>query len=178
VLARINLEDIKAPRLLHASRRSARERMGPSPVFHRRPNTASGHRWSGLRRTNALRVVGKKFEDIRSSPPADGLPGIACLKTWLLKLGVKPRERMAFAISRPCLVKVPERGIMNTSEAALRATQQPAHLDDVIDGADLFLSCLSWPRRMTQDMVRQGWRKRRLFFALAKPDGRNLACSL
>ena len=80
----INLEDIKAPDCFIVEK-ICRERMG-IPVFHDDQHGTAIV--VGAAATNALRVAGKRFEDIKIVSTGGGAAGIACLN-MLLKLGVK-----------------------------------------------------------------------------------------
>ena len=80
----INLEDIKAPECFIVEK-LCREKMN-IPVFHDDQHGTAIV--VGAAATNALRVVGKTFEDIKIVSTGGGAAGIACLN-MLLKLGVK-----------------------------------------------------------------------------------------
>ena len=80
----INLEDIKAPDCFIVER-LCRERM-KIPVFHDDQHGTAIV--VGAAATNALRVAGKRFEDVKIVSTGGGAAGIACLN-MLLKLGAK-----------------------------------------------------------------------------------------
>jgi malate dehydrogenase (oxaloacetate-decarboxylating)(NADP+) len=80
----INLEDIKAPDCFIVER-ICRERMN-IPVFHDDQHGTAIV--VGAAATNALRIAGKRFEDIKVVSTGGGAAGIACLN-MLLKLGVR-----------------------------------------------------------------------------------------
>ena len=80
----INLEDIKAPDCFIVEQ-ICRERMN-IPVFHDDQHGTAIV--VGAAATNALRVAGKQFADIKIVSTGGGAAGIACLN-MLLKLGVK-----------------------------------------------------------------------------------------
>ena len=80
----INLEDIKAPDCFVVER-LCRERMN-IPVFHDDQHGTAIV--VGAAATNALRVAGKSFEDIKIVSTGGGAAGIACLN-MLVKLGAK-----------------------------------------------------------------------------------------
>ena len=92
----INLEDIKAPDCFIVER-ICRERMN-IPVFHDDQHGTAIV--VGAAATNALRVAGKRFEDIKIVSTGGGAAGIACLN-MLLKLGREARERLALRPPRP-----------------------------------------------------------------------------
>ena len=78
----INLEDIKAPDCFIVEK-LCRERMN-IPVFHDDQHGTAIV--VGAAATNALRVAGKRFEDIKIVSTGGGAAGIACLN-MLVKLG-------------------------------------------------------------------------------------------
>ena len=80
----VNLEDIKAPDCFVVEKR-CRERMN-IPVFHDDQHGTAIV--VGAAATNALRIAGKRFEDIKVVSTGGGAAGIACLN-MLLKLGVR-----------------------------------------------------------------------------------------
>ena len=156
----INLEDIKAPDCFIVEK-LCRERMN-IPVFHDDQHGTAIV--VGAAATNALRVAGKKFEDIKVVSTGGGAAGIACL-TMLLKLGVK-RENV-FLCDLAGLVHEGRAEEMTPQKATFAQPGGPRQLADVIDGADLFLG-LSGPGVLTQDMV-QRMAKDPIIFALANP---------
>ncbi|NBB97198.1 MAG: NADP-dependent malic enzyme [Alphaproteobacteria bacterium] len=156
----INLEDIKAPDCFIVER-ICRERMG-IPVFHDDQHGTAIV--VGAAATNALRVAGKRFEDIKIVSTGGGAAGIACLN-MLLKLGVK-RENV-FLCDIHGLVHAGREVDMTPQKAAYAQDTDARRLDDVIDGADLFLG-LSGPGALTADHVAR-MAKRPIIFALANP---------
>jgi malate dehydrogenase (oxaloacetate-decarboxylating)(NADP+) len=156
----INLEDIKAPDCFIVEK-LCRERMG-IPVFHDDQHGTAIV--VGAAATNALRVVGKKFEDIKIVSTGGGAAGIACLN-MLLKLGVK-RENV-WLCDIHGLVYAGRDVDMNPQKAAYAQVTDKRTLDEVIDGADLFLG-LSGPGVLTVDHVAR-MTKRPIIFALANP---------
>jgi len=156
----INLEDIKAPDCFIVEQ-ICRERMG-IPVFHDDQHGTAIV--VGAAATNALRVVGKRFEDIKVVSTGGGAAGIACLN-MLLKLGVK-RENV-WLCDLDGLVYQGRAEAMTPQKADYAQGTQAADLSDVIEGADLFLG-LSGPGVLTQDMVRK-MAAQPIVFALANP---------
>lgn len=100
-------------------------------------------------RTNALRVAGKKFEDIKIVSTGGGAAGIACLN-MLLKLGVK-RENVWLCDIEGLVYNGREKD-MTPQKAEYAQGTTAATLGDVIDGADLFLG-LSGPGVLKPEMV-------------------------
>ncbi|MBN2759388.1 MAG: NADP-dependent malic enzyme [Rhodobacteraceae bacterium] len=156
----INLEDIKAPDCFIVEK-ICRERMG-IPVFHDDQHGTAIV--VGAAATNALRVAGKRFEDIKIVSTGGGAAGIACLN-MLVKLGVK-RENI-WLCDIHGLVYAGRELDMNPQKAAFAQVSDGRKLEDVIDGADLFLG-LSGPGALTQAHVAR-MAKRPIIFALANP---------
>ncbi|MFN7050884.1 MAG: phosphate acyltransferase, partial [Gemmobacter sp.] len=113
----------------------------------------------------ALHVAGKRFEDIRIVSTGGGAAGIACLN-MLLKLGVK-RENV-WLCDIHGLVYTGREIDMNPQKAAYAQPSDKRVLDDVIDGADMFLG-LSGPGVLTPAMVAR-MAENPIIFALANPN--------
>ncbi|MCH8467627.1 MAG: NADP-dependent malic enzyme, partial [Roseinatronobacter sp.] len=156
----INLEDIKAPDCFIVER-ICRERMG-IPVFHDDQHGTAIV--VGAAATNALLVAGKRFEDIKIVSTGGGAAGIACLN-MLVKLGVK-RENI-WLCDIHGLVYAGRAEDMNPQKAAFAQATDKRSLDDVIDGADLFLG-LSGPGVLKPEQVAR-MAARPIIFALANP---------
>ncbi|MEQ6248791.1 NADP-dependent malic enzyme [Sulfitobacter sp. HNIBRBA3233] len=157
----INLEDIKAPDCFTVER-ICRERMN-IPVFHDDQHGTAIV--VGAAATNALHVAGKRFEDIKIVSTGGGAAGIACLN-MLLKLGVK-RENVWLCDIHGLVHKGREID-MNPIKSEYAQDTELRTLDDVIDGADLFLG-LSGPNVLTPEMVAR-MASRPIIFALANPN--------
>ncbi|SEU09022.1 NADP-dependent malic enzyme [Paracoccus homiensis] len=156
----INLEDIKAPDCFIVEK-LCRERMN-IPVFHDDQHGTAIV--VGAAATNALRVAGKRFEDIKIVSTGGGAAGIACLD-MLLKLGVK-RENV-WLCDIHGLVHEGRTEDMTPQKAAYAQKSDLRTLGEVIDGADLFLG-LSGPGVLKPDMVEK-MAERPIIFALANP---------
>ncbi|WP_414707735.1 NADP-dependent malic enzyme [Rhodobacter sp. NTK016B] len=156
----INLEDIKAPDCFIVER-ICRERMG-IPVFHDDQHGTAIV--VGAAATNALHITQRKFEDIKVVSTGGGAAGIACLN-MLLKLGVK-RENV-WLCDIHGLVYEGRAEDMNPEKAAFAQASDLRTLDQVIDGADLFLG-LSGPGVLKADMVAR-MAPEPIVFALANP---------
>ncbi|MGJ8588460.1 MAG: NADP-dependent malic enzyme [Yoonia sp.] len=157
----INLEDIKAPDCFIVEK-LCRERMN-IPVFHDDQHGTAIV--VGAAATNALRIAGKNFEDIKIVSTGGGAAGIACLN-MLLKLGVK-RENV-YLCDIEGLVYAGREKDMTPQKAEYAQGTTPATLGDVIAGADLFLG-LSGPGVLKPDMVAK-MADRPIIFALANPN--------
>jgi len=156
----INLEDIKAPDCFIVEK-ICRERMG-IPVFHDDQHGTAIV--VGAAATNALHVAGKSFEDIKIVSTGGGAAGIACLNL-LLKLGVK-RENI-WLCDIHGLVYEGRTEDMNPQKAAFAQKTGLRTLDEVIDGADLFLG-LSGPRVLKPEQAAR-MAENPVIFALANP---------
>lgn len=157
----INLEDIKAPDCFIVEK-LCRERMN-IPVFHDDQHGTAIV--VGAAAKNALHVAGKAFEDIKIVSTGGGAAGIACLN-MLLKLGVK-RENV-WLCDIHGLVHEGRQEDMNPQKAAFAQPSDLRTLDDVIDGADMFLG-LSGPNVLKPEMVAR-MSKQPVIFALANPN--------
>ncbi len=157
----INLEDIKAPDCFIVER-LCRERMN-IPVFHDDQHGTAIV--VGAAATNALKVAGKAFEDVKIVSTGGGAAGIACLN-MLLKLGA--RRENVWLCDLHGLVHEGREAEMNPEKAAFAQPGGPRTLDEVIEGADLFLG-LSGPGVLKPDMVRR-MAEPPIIFALANPN--------
>ena len=156
----INLEDIKAPDCFVVEQ-ICRERMN-IPVFHDDQHGTAIV--VGAAATNALRVAGKNIDEIKVVSTGGGAAGIACLD-MLLTLGVK-RENV-WLCDLHGLVYAGREADMTAQKAAYAQGTVPRTLDEVIEGADLFLG-LSGPRVLTPEMVAK-MTARPIILALANP---------
>ena len=156
----INLEDIKAPDCFIVEK-LCRESMN-IPVFHDDQHGTAIV--VGAAATNALLVAGKRLQDIKVVSTGGGAAGIACLN-MLLKLGV--RRENVWLCDIHGLVHAGREIDMNPEKAAFAQTTDLRTLDDVIDGADLFLG-LSGPGVLAPGMVAR-MASPPIVFALANP---------
>ncbi|MFV8834466.1 NADP-dependent malic enzyme [Aquisalimonas sp.] len=143
----INLEDIKAPECF-VIEEALRERMN-IPVFHDDQHGTAIIVAAAV--TNALRVTGKAIEDVRLVCSGAGAAALACLDL-LVKLGL-PREHITVTDIDGVVHTGREKG-MDRWKAAYARDTDARTLDEVIDGADLFLG-LSAPNVLKPDMVRR-----------------------
>ena len=157
----INLEDIKAPDCFVVEK-LCRERMN-IPVFHDDQHGTAIV--VGAAATNALKVAGKNFEDIKVVSTGGGAAGIACLN-MLMKLGVR-RENIWLSDVAGVVYKGREAEMTPQKEAFAQATDARM-LEDIIGGADLFLG-LSAAGVLTPDMVSK-MADPPIIFALANPN--------
>jgi len=157
----INLEDIGAPRCFEIEERLKREL--DIPVFHDDQHGTAIVVLAGL--INALKVVGKKIEDIKVVVNGPGAAGTAIVKL-LLSSGVKN----IIACDK---LGTLYRGNENLDEAkmGLAKITNPDNIQgtlaDAIVGADVFIG-VSAPGVVSQDMVRS-MNKDSILFAMANP---------
>jgi len=157
----INLEDIKAPDCFIVEK-ICTERMN-IPDFHDDQHGTAIV--VGAAATNALRVAGKNFEDIKVVSTGGGAAGIACLN-MLVKLGVK-RENI-WLCDLEGLVYEGRTEDMTDQKAEFAQPGGARSLGDVIEHADLFLG-LSGAGVLKPDMVKK-MTSAPIIFALANPN--------
>lgn len=157
----INLEDIKAPDCFIVEK-ICRERMG-IPVFHDDQHGTAIV--VGAAATNALYVVKKNFDKIKVVSTGGGAAGVACLN-MLLKLGVL-RENIWLCDIHGLVYEGREID-MNPQKALFAQKTDVRTLDEVIEGADLFLG-LSGPNILKAEMVKK-MTAQPIIFALANPN--------
>lgn len=157
----VNLEDIKAPDCFIVEQ-LCRERMN-IPVFHDDQHGTAIV--VGAAATNAMRLAGKKFEDIKVLSSGGGAAGIACLNL-LVKMGVK-RENI-WLCDQNGLVHEGRNEGMTHQKAEFAQPGGHRTMEEVADGTDLFLG-LSAPNVLTKSMVKK-MASPPIIFALANPD--------
>jgi malate dehydrogenase (oxaloacetate-decarboxylating) len=143
----IHLEDISAPRCFEIEARLEREL--DIPVMHDDQHGSAVVVLAAL--TNALKVVGKAFADVRVVISGAGAAGIASARL-LLDAGAR---QMDMADSRG-LIAVGRDG-MNAYKDALASRINPERktgsLEDALRGADVFIG-VSRPGIVTTEMIR------------------------
>jgi malate dehydrogenase (oxaloacetate-decarboxylating)(NADP+) len=157
----INLEDIKAPECFTVER-ELRKRMN-IPVFHDDQHGTAIV--SGAAIFNGLRVVGKEFADVKLVSTGGGAAGIACLNL-LVSMGLKPEN--IILVDRIGVVYKGRKKEMDPQKERYAIETKARKLDDVIDGADIFLG-LSAPGILTKDMVAR-MADKPIIMALANPE--------
>ena len=158
----VNLEDIAAPRCFEIERK-LKERCD-IPIFHDDQHGTAVITLAGL--TNALKVVGKKLEDVKIVLNGAGAAAIAITKL-LLSAGAKDvtlcdRKGAIYAGRTEGMNPVKEEIAQVTNPA-----KQPGSLADVLAGADVFIG-VSAPGAVTTDMVRT-MNRDAVIFACANP---------
>jgi len=156
----INLEDIKAPDCFYVERR-LRERMR-IPVFHDDQHGTAIV--VGAAVLNALKVVGKKIDEIKLVTSGAGAAALACLGL-LVKLGV-PRSNI-WVTDLAGVVYQGRTELMDEDKAQFAQDTAHRKLADVLPGADIFLG-LSAAGVLKPEMLAQ-MAPSPLIFALANP---------
>ena len=155
----VNLEDIGAPACFEVER-ICKERMG-IPVFHDDQHGTAIVVSAAT--VNALRIAGKRLEELRVVSTGGGAAGIACLNL-LCDMGLRRENVFLYDVD----------GLVHQGRAGLDATKalyaQPhdaGPIEEVIAGADLFLG-LSAGGILTPEMVAK-MAADPIIFALANP---------
>ncbi len=157
----INLEDICAPDCFIVEER-CRERMG-IPVFHDDQHGTAIV--VGAAMVNGLRVVEKDIGEVKLVSTGGGAAGIACLNL-MLRMGLK-KENVTL-VDHVGVVYDGREEEMNPHKAAFAQKTDARSLDDVIDGADVFLG-LSAGGILKPEMVKR-MADNPLILALANPE--------
>lgn len=158
----INLEDIKAPECFYIEKK-LRERMN-IPVFHDDQHGTAIICTAAV--LNGLRVIGKHIAEVRLVVSGAGASAIACMNL-LVALGMQKRN-IIVCDSKGVIYQGRETPMAETKAAYAIADTGKRTLDDVIDGADIFLGC-SGPKVLTPEMVKK-MAKAPLILALANPE--------
>jgi malate dehydrogenase (oxaloacetate-decarboxylating)(NADP+) len=153
----INLEDIKAPQCFEIEQQL--QEALDIPVFHDDQHGTAIITTAGL--INVLELTGKKIEEIKIVVNGAGAAGISCAKMYQ-SLGVKN------------IIMCDSKGVLTTTRTDLNEYKAPfaietdaKTLDDVIEGADMFLG-LSVGGALTKEMVAK-MALEPIIFALANP---------
>ena len=157
----INLEDISAPRCFEIEKK-LKEKCD-IPIFHDDQHGTAVITLAGL--TNALKVVGKKKEDVKIVTSGAGAAAIAIVKL-LLSAGYKN----IIMTDRTGAIYAGREGLNWIKEEMAQVTnleKKQGKLSDVIVGADVFIG-VSAPGTLTVDMVKT-MAKDSIVFACANP---------
>ena len=158
----VNLEDIAAPNCFIIEERLKKEL--DIPVFHDDQHGTAIVTLAGL--INALKVVGKKMEEIRVVANGAGAAGIAIIQ-MLLNMGVRD---VVMCDSKGAIYKGRPYGMNPVKEKVAEMTNHRmlrGELADVIKGADVFIG-VSVAGAVTPEMVRS-MNKDPIIFAMANP---------
>ena len=157
----INLEDISAPRCFEIERKL--KQRCDIPIFHDDQHGTAVITLAGL--LNALKVVGKKLEDIRVVTSGAGAAGTAIIRL-LISLGL---QNVIMCDSKGAIYEGRE-GLNAEKADIARLTnreKKAGSLKEVIVGADVFIG-VSAPGALTKEMV-QTMAKDAIIFACANP---------
>ena len=157
----INLEDIAAPRCFEIERKL--KECTDIPIFHDDQHGTAVITLAGL--TNALKVVGKKKEDVRVVTSGAGAAAIAIVKL-LLSAGFK---HVTMCDRKGAIYEGREELNWIKEEMALvtNLEKKAGSLADMLVGADVFIG-VSAPGTVTADMVKT-MNKDAIVFACANP---------
>ena len=157
----INLEDISAPRCFEIERK-LKERCD-IPIFHDDQHGTAVITLAGL--TNALKVTGKKKEDVKIVTSGAGAAAISIVRL-LLSAGFK---NITMCDRKGAIYE--GRGGLNwikeERSTATNLEKKAGSLADMMVGADIFIG-VSAPGTVTSDMVRT-MNKDAIIFACANP---------
>ena len=157
----VNLEDISAPRCFEIERR-LKERCD-IPIFHDDQHGTAVITLAGL--INALKVVGKKMEDIRVVTSGAGAAGTAIIRL-LISMGLQN----VIMCDRQGAIYEGRPGLSGEKADIARLTnreKKQGTLAEVIVGADVFIG-VSAPGALTKEMV-STMAKDAIIFACANP---------
>ena len=157
----INLEDISSPRCFEIEQKLI-ERCD-IPVFHDDQHGTAVITLAGL--LNALRLVGKKLEDVKIVTSGAGAAGIAIIKL-LISMGAKH----VVMTDRKGAIYAGREGLNAVKEEIAAVTnleKESGTLAQVIRGADVFIG-VSAPGTLTKEMV-STMAKDAIIFACANP---------
>ena len=157
----INLEDISAPRCFEIERKL--KQRCDIPIFHDDQHGTAVITLAGL--LNALKVVGKKLEDIRVVTSGAGAAGTAIIRL-LIAMGLKN----VIMCDRKGAIYEGREGLNAEKADIARLTnreKKAGSLKEVIVGADVFIG-VSAPGALTKEMV-QTMAKDAIIFACANP---------
>ena len=157
----VNLEDISAPRCFEIEKKL--KECCDIPIFHDDQHGTAVITLAGL--LNALKIVGKKIDEIKVVTSGAGAAGIAIIRL-LVSMGVK---HVVMTDRTGAIYKGREKMNPIKDQMAEITNQEceKGSLADVIKGADVFIG-VSAPGLLTQDMVRS-MAKDPIIFACANP---------
>ena len=158
----VNLEDISAPRCFEIERK-LKERCD-IPIFHDDQHGTAVITLAGL--TNALKIVGKKMEDIRIVVNGAGSAAIAITKL-LISAGARD---VTLCDRKGAIYEGRKEGMNPVKEEMSKITnpeKKAGSLADMMVGADVFIG-VSAPGVVTTDMIRT-MNRDAIVFACANP---------
>ena len=159
----VNLEDISAPRCFEIERKLKERPDVDIPIFHDDQHGTAVITLAGL--TNALKIVGKKIEDIHVV-----VNGAGAAATAITKLLISRGLKNVILCDRKGAIYDGRDGLNPAKEEMAKITnpeKKAGSLADVIVGADVFIG-VSAPGVLTADMVAT-MAKDPIVFACANP---------
>ena len=159
--AGVNLEDISAPRCFEIERK-LKEKCD-IPIFHDDQHGTAVITLAGV--INALKLVGKKLDEVKIVTSGAGAAGIAIIRL-LISMGLKN----VIMTDRKGAIYEGRDGLNPIKEEMAKITNynhEKGTLAEVIKGADIFIG-VSAPGTLTPDMVRT-MAKEPIIFACANP---------
>lgn len=156
----INLEDIKAPECFFIEK-ALRERM-KIPVFHDDQHGTAIVAAAAV--YNALRIVGKKIEDVVLAVSGAGAASLACIDL-VVSMGL--RREHVYVCDRKGVIYQGRTHGMNEYKERFAVETDKRTLDDAIEGADIFFG-LSGPGLLSQEQVEK-MAERPIILAMANP---------
>lgn len=157
----VNLEDISAPRCFEIERRL--KECCDIPIFHDDQHGTAVITLAGI--INALKLVGKKLEEVKIVTSGAGAAGIAIIRL-LMSMGL----RNVIMTDRRGAIYEGREGLNAIKEEMAHITNfghEKGTLADVIKGADIFIG-VSAPGTLTGEMVKT-MAKEPIIFACANP---------
>ena len=157
----INLEDISAPRCFEIEEKL--KETCDIPIFHDDQHGTAVVTLAAL--LNALKLTGKKMEEIKVVTSGAGAAGIAIIKL-LIAMGLKN----VILCDRKGAIYEGREGLNKEKEEMAKITykdHEAGTLEEVLKGADVFIG-VSAPGCVTQDMVRS-MNENPILFPMANP---------
>lgn len=157
----VNLEDISAPRCFEIERKL--KECCDIPIFHDDQHGTAVVTAAAL--INALKVVGKKLEEVKVVTSGAGAAGIAIIKL-LVSLGLK---NVVMCDRQGAIYEGRENLNAEKMEMARISNQNKERgtLQEVLKGADVFIG-VSAPGTVTEEMV-QNMAEKPILFPMANP---------
>ena len=159
----VNLEDISAPRCFEIEKKL--KEICDIPIFHDDQHGTAIVTLAAL--TNALRIVGKKMEDITVVTSGAGAAGIAIIKL-LIARGLNPAN--VIMTDRQGAIYEGRSGLNAEKEEIAKITnsgKKAGSLAEVLKGADVFIG-VSAPGTVTEEMVKS-MAEKPILFPMANP---------
>ena len=157
----VNLEDISAPRCFEIEKRL--KEICDIPIFHDDQHGTAVVTLAGL--INALKITGKKIEEVKIVTSGAGAAGIAIIKL-LISMGAK---NVIMTDREGAIYKGREN--LNPSKMEMaeitNLSMEKGSLSDVIKNADVFIG-VSAPGTLNKDMVKS-MAEKPIIFACANP---------